>query len=270
MANMHDTYEFLKLLAVNNNREWFNANKAEYQELRKAWENDISRLLSLMGEYDESLRGLQVKDCAYRIYRDVRFSADKSPYKTYFSAVLGKKGRKCIQAACYLHMAPGESGLHAGIWWPENEILSRLRSEIDANADEKLSSLAEQIVKLNAEDEMRAQEIKEFLNNKDNRYELETLTPSILQADGETKFRKYFELLYPRFLPRLREKVPSVTHREEILSMLIVLKQDNKKIADLMAIAPRSVLMLRHRFRQKIGISPENSLQDFINEILNS
>lgn len=95
MANMHDTYEFLKLLAVNNNREWFNANKAEYQELRKAWENDISRLLSLMGEYDESVRGLQVKDCAYRIYRDVRFSADKSPYKTYFSAVLGKKGRKC-------------------------------------------------------------------------------------------------------------------------------------------------------------------------------
>lgn len=142
MANMHDTYEFLKRLAVNNNREWFNANKAEYQELRKAWENDISRLLILMGEYDESVRGLQVKDCAYRIYRDVRFSADKSPYKTYFSAVLGKKGRKCIQAACYLHMAPGESGLHAGIWWPEKEILSRLRSEIDANADEFKAILA--------------------------------------------------------------------------------------------------------------------------------
>ena len=135
-------------------------------------------------------------------------------------------------------------------------------------ADDKLSSLAQQIMQLNAEDEMRAQEIKEFLNNKDNRHELETLTPSILQADGETKFRKYFDLLYPRFLPRLREKVPSVTHREEILSMLIVLKQDNKKIADLMAIAPRSVVMLRHRFRQKIGLTTENSLEKFINEIL--
>ena len=103
---------------------------------------------------------------------------------------------------------------------------------------------------------------------KDNRHELETLTPSILQTEGETKFRQYFELLYPLFLPRLREKVPSITHREEILSMLIVLKQDNKRIADLLAIAPRSVLMLRHRFRQKIGMTTELSLENFIEEIL--
>ena len=124
-------------------------------------------------------------------------------------------------------------------------------------ADEKLSSLVEQIDRLNAEEEIRAHEIKEFLKIKDNRHELETLSPSILQTDGELKFRQYFELLYPLFLPRLREKVPSVTPREELLSMLIVLKQDNKRIADLMAIAPRSVLMLRHRFHQKIGMTTE-------------
>ena len=135
-------------------------------------------------------------------------------------------------------------------------------------ANEKLSSLAQQISQFNAEEEVRAQEIKEFLNDKDNRHELESLTPSILQTDGETKFRKYFELLYPLFLPRLREKIPSITHREELLSMLIVLKQDNKRIADLMAIAPRSVLMLRHRFRQKIGMTTELSLENFIEDIL--
>ena len=109
---------------------------------------------------------------------------------------------------------------------------------------------------------------KSFLNTKENRQELETLTPSLLQTDGETKFRQYFELLYPLFLPRLREKVPTVTHREELLSMLIVLKQDNKRIAELLAIAPRSVLMLRHRFRQKIGMDTELSLENFIEEIL--
>ena len=128
--------------------------------------------------------------------------------------------------------------------------------------------MAQQIDQLNAEEEIRAQEIVDFLKIKDNRHELETLTPSILQSDGESKFRQYFELLYPLFLPRLREKVPSITRREEILSMLIVLKLDNKRIADLMAIAPRSVLMLRHRFRQKIGMTTELSLENFIEEIL--
>lgn len=136
MTTMKDTYNFLKRLKKNNNREWFNDHKEEYVVLRKKWEADISCLISLMGEYDDDLRGVQVKDCVYRIYRDVRFSADKSPYKTYFSAVLGKKGRKGVQAACYLHMEPGNSALYAGIWWPENNILSRLRSEIDANIDE--------------------------------------------------------------------------------------------------------------------------------------
>ena len=137
-------------------------------------------------------------------------------------------------------------------------------------ANEKLSSLAQQIQQLNSEEEMRAQEIKEFLKSKDNRQELETLTPSILQADGESKFRQYFELLHPLFLPRIREKIPTITHREELLAMLIVLKQDNKRIAELLAIAPRSVLMLRHRFRQKIGMTTELSLENFIEEILNT
>lgn len=141
MGNMKDTYEFLKALAVNNNRNWFNAHKEVYLEFRKSWETDISRLIGLMSEWDDTLRGLRVGDCVYRIYRDIRFSADKSPYKTYFSAVLGKKGRKCIQAGCYLHMEPGNSALHAGIWWPESDILSRLRSEVDANMEEFKSIL---------------------------------------------------------------------------------------------------------------------------------
>ena len=135
-------------------------------------------------------------------------------------------------------------------------------------ADEKLSSLAHELKLSNAEKEINAQEINEILNDKDKRQELETLTPSTLLTDGESKFRQHFELLYPLFLPRLREKVPSITRREELLSMLIVLKQDNKRIAELLAIAPRSVLMLRHRFRQKIGMTTESALEGFIEEIL--
>ena len=136
-------------------------------------------------------------------------------------------------------------------------------------ADEKLSSLANRLNQLNDTKEMRAQEIRDFLKDKDNRQELETLTPSILKAEGEAKFRQYFELLYPLFLPRLRDKVPTITRREELLSMLIVLKQDNKKIAELLGVAPRSILMLRHRFRQKMGMTTEYSLENFIEAILN-
>ena len=137
-------------------------------------------------------------------------------------------------------------------------------------AEDKVTLLMEELSQSNLEKEKREQEIREFLNDKDKRQELETLTPSLLQTEGEVKFCQCFELLYPLFLPRLREKVPTITPREELLSMLIVLKQDNKRIAELLAIAPRSVLMLRHRFRQKIGMDTELSLENFIEEVLTS
>jgi Sec-independent protein translocase protein TatA len=132
----------------------------------------------------------------------------------------------------------------------------------------RLHSLSGELNEAYDEKEKLTQEVNEFLNIKDNRQELETLAPYVLKESGEIKFRQHFELLYPLFLPRLREKVPSVSRREELLSMLIVLKQDNKNMAELLAIAPRSVLMLRHRFRQKIGMDTEYSLENFINDLL--
>lgn len=138
------------------------------------------------------------------------------------------------------------------------------------SADDQHASLVERLNKANDEKEKIAQEVKEFLTEKDNRQEMETLTPFVLKESGEAKFRQHFELLHPLFLHRLREKVPSVTRREELLSMLIALKQDNKKIAELLSIEPRSVLMLRHRFRQKIGMDTEFSLQNFIENILDN
>lgn len=135
-------------------------------------------------------------------------------------------------------------------------------------ADMQLDALIEKMNQSYLEKELFAQEIKEFLKDKEKQQELLTLTPYVLKESGETKFRQYFELLHPLFLHRLRERVPAVTPREELLSMLIVLKQDNKEIAELLAVAPRSVLMLRHRFRQKIGLTTEHSLEIFIESML--
>ena len=134
-------------------------------------------------------------------------------------------------------------------------------------ADKKLESLSEKLNQSNTEKEILVREVDEMMNDKYSRQELISLAPSILQKNGESKFRQRFEIMYPHFLHRLREKVPSITRREELLSMLLVLKQDNQEIADLLAIAPRSVLMLRHRLRQKIGMTTENSLEEYIEEI---
>ena len=135
-------------------------------------------------------------------------------------------------------------------------------------ADERFAELAQELNQSNIEKEQIEQNVKEFLQDNNNRQEMETLTPFILKESGETKFRQCFEMLHPLFLHRLRERVPSITRREEILSMLIVLKQDNKEIAELLGIAPRSVLMLRHRFRQKIGLTTEYPLESFIDDIM--
>ncbi len=135
-------------------------------------------------------------------------------------------------------------------------------------ADRKLALLDQKLSQSNAEKAIIEREVGEMMSDKENRQELTSLTPSLLKNNGESKFRQRFEVLYPLFLPRLRERVPSITRREELLSMLIVLKQDNKEIAELMAIAPRSVLMLRHRFRQKIGMTTDNSLEEFIENTL--
>lgn len=137
-------------------------------------------------------------------------------------------------------------------------------------AGDNQAVLVQKLNQASAEKDKISQEIDELMNDKGSRQELETLTPSVLRKKGEPKFRQRFELLYPLFLPTLREKVPSITRREELLSMLVVLKQDNREIAELLSIAPRSVLMLRHRFRQKIGLAADKSFESFIDEILNT
>ena len=148
-------------------------------------------------------------------------------------------------------------------WYQRKKYVKQIRK-----ADDTLETLVNKLDRVHKEKEVIAQELKEFLTDKDNRQELETLTPYVLRDDGETKFRQHFELLYPLFLPRLRERIPSISRREELLSMLIVLKQDNKSIAELLSIETRSVLMLRHRFRHKIGMAAEVSLENFIENLL--
>ena len=138
-SNISEVLDFLRLLAVNNDRTWFKAHKGRYYALRGAWEQDMERLIASIGQYYPDVRGLAVKDSVYRIYRDIRFSHDKSPYKTYFSGVIGRGGRHTVQSGYYVHIGVDEMMLCGGIWWPEKAILEQLRGLIDAEPEEFLA-----------------------------------------------------------------------------------------------------------------------------------
>ncbi|MDO4190864.1 MAG: DUF2461 domain-containing protein [Bacteroidales bacterium] len=107
MAEMQETLEFLRALQMNNNREWFHANKAWYDRVQAQWNSFCEALLAEMGKVDASLASLTVKDCTYRIYRDTRFSTDKSPYKTHFGVFICPGGKRSMHAGYYFHVSVG-------------------------------------------------------------------------------------------------------------------------------------------------------------------
>lgn len=138
-SNIHEVLAFLRQLAINNDRTWFKASKERYDALRSAWEQDMGRLIGLVADFDPQARGLAVRDSVYRIYRDIRFSRDKRPYKNYFSGVIGKGGRHTVQSCYYVHFGVEDLMLCGGIWWPEKAILDQLRQLIDAESEEFLA-----------------------------------------------------------------------------------------------------------------------------------
>ena len=85
---MKDIIDFLRDLSCNNNKEWFAVNKQRYQTMLARWYDFCGELIEAIGQFDPDIAHLSVKDCTYRIYRDTRFSADKSPYKTHFGVFL--------------------------------------------------------------------------------------------------------------------------------------------------------------------------------------
>lgn len=128
--------DFLTELRKNNNREWFQAHKGEYDALRKQFVADVEQLIARVATFDDELRNLRVEDCIYRIYRDIRFSPDKTPYKTYFSAYMARGGKKSPRAGYYLHIEPGNVAVSGGIWCPETRLIKALRQAIYDNLDE--------------------------------------------------------------------------------------------------------------------------------------
>jgi uncharacterized protein (TIGR02453 family) len=132
---MKKILQFLKAIKSNNNKEWFDANKEKYLEAKAEYEVFIDSLLKGIHKFDKKISSdLKGKDCTFRIYKDVRFSKDKTPYKSNFGASINPGGKKSLVAGYYLHIEPGASFLAGGVYMPEPEMLNAIRQEIDYNS----------------------------------------------------------------------------------------------------------------------------------------
>jgi uncharacterized protein (TIGR02453 family) len=130
------TLKFLKDLKKNNTKEWFDANRKVYESAKQDFETLVQTVITIHGKKDEAIVSLKPKDCMFRINRDVRFSKDKSPYKTNFGAFINKGGKKSIFAGYYFHCSPGDNFVGGGLWMPMPEELKKVRQEIDYCFDE--------------------------------------------------------------------------------------------------------------------------------------
>ena len=128
---------FLRQLQCNNNREWFNAHKEEFLKHQARFHELVDEVIREITVFDADVAGLTAKDCTYRIYRDVRFSSDKSPYKCHFGAFIAKGGKKAGNAGYYFHISTGGGEeypychmLAAGDYCYKPEVMKILREDI--------------------------------------------------------------------------------------------------------------------------------------------
>ncbi|MCD4697872.1 MAG: DUF2461 domain-containing protein [Bacteroidales bacterium] len=133
---MKSVIPFLSDLKQNNNREWFRANKKNYDQAKSEFESFINVLIAGIVKFDPSIGTMNAKECVFRIYRDVRFSKDKSPYKSNMGGFISRGGRKGGFAGYYFHLDPEQSFIAGGMYMPPSVILKKVRQEIMYNIEE--------------------------------------------------------------------------------------------------------------------------------------
>ena len=153
MKTVHpETLHFLSQLEINNNRDWFNDNKNLYLQAKDNVETVVNEIISGVSEFDDSMERLEAKNCIFRIYKDTRFSKDKTPYKTNIGASLVEKGPKTLNhAGYYVHLEPGKSFLAGGVYMTEPKNLKAIREKISSEGETFLKILNTKSFKDNLE-----------------------------------------------------------------------------------------------------------------------
>ncbi len=132
---------FLEDLRDNNTREWFAENKKRYEQAHQSFLSFVEEIIAMVRVFDPTVGDITPKECVFRIYKDIRFSHDKTPYKINMGAFITRGGRKLSYAGYYLHLEPGACMLAGGIYMPDPDTLKRLRQEVYFNSPEFKSLL---------------------------------------------------------------------------------------------------------------------------------
>ncbi|MBR9999751.1 MAG: DUF2461 domain-containing protein [Cyclobacteriaceae bacterium] len=136
---MKTILDFLDDLRNNNTKEWMDKNKTRFQEARREFESLVSILIDRITLFDDSIAGIQPKNCIFRLNRDIRFSNDKRPYKENMGAFISGEGKKGVDGGYYIHLEPGQSMLAGGSYMPPADVLGKIRQEIDYDPEPLLS-----------------------------------------------------------------------------------------------------------------------------------
>ena len=217
---METTLHFLKKLKINNNREWFDSNKSEYLASKEIFEEFVSELIKGINKFDKKVSlDLKPKDCTFRIYKDVRFSKDKTPYKNNMSASINPGGKKSNIPGYYFHLEPEACFLAGGVYMPMPDVLKAIRQEIDYNPLPlinvlKSASFKKEFNGLDEEDKLKNppkgfnkdHAHSEILKNKHFIVSKKFENKVILKKKGLSKTLDSFKAMYP-FLDYLRKAI---------------------------------------------------------------
>ncbi|NBC82004.1 MAG: TIGR02453 family protein [Bacteroidetes bacterium] len=204
-----ETFQFLTALKENNYKEWFHANKKRYEAIKKEMAAITNDLIAGIASFDASVKDNTAKDCTFRINRDIRFSTDKSPYKTNLGAFIVEGGKKSGLAGYYLHVEPGNCFIGGGLHMPPSPTLKAVRSEIYNYTDEFLKIINDPNFKKYF-GEIYGEQLKtapkgfdkdfehiDLLRYKSYTVALTTTSEELMKPDGFEKTLDIFEAMHP-------------------------------------------------------------------------
>lgn len=202
-----ESLAFLDDLKNNNNRDWFLDNKKRYEIFKKDYHQLVSDFLDAMKPLDPSLELLEVKNCTFRINRDIRFSKDKSPYKDHLGIWMSSGIKGLNRAGYYIHIAKGSSFIAGGVWSPESDDLKKIRKEIAFFHEDLEAALADK----NFKKEFHALDVteKNSLKNPPRGYDKEHPAIDFLKLKSFTTSQKFEleEILKPDFVSKMSQKL---------------------------------------------------------------
>lgn len=202
-----ETLQFLEDLKANNNRDWFLENKKRYEIVKKDYHKMVSDFLDTMKPLDPALELLEVKNCTFRINRDIRFSKDKTPYKTHIGVWLSSGSKGQNRAGYYVHIEKGSSFIAGGFYAPESEDLKKVRKEIAFFYEDLEEILAEKNFKKTFGDFDRNE--RSLLKNPPRGYEKEHPAIELLKLKSFEASQKFdiSEVLEKDFVSKMSKRL---------------------------------------------------------------